>query len=273
MAKLMVLSSNTDIFDLLDKTDAFLFGLKGYSVNVPCVIEINELEEINKIIKKNKKELFISLNKNMINSDIDKLKEILLYIDKLDIKGIFYADICFINLKKELNIKTDLVWSQEHLTTNYATINFWKQYGVNYTYLSGEITLKEIKEIKNNTKVKLIVPIFGHLPMFVSFRHVVKNYLETFNLKDNSKLNFIEKENKIYPIIDDEIGSTVYSDFVLDGYNDYKNLDIDYVTLNEFNINRKDFLKILDKYKNKNPNSLKTNTGFLHQATIYKVKK
>lgn len=270
MSKLLILPNNKDIKDLIDKSDAFLFGIKGYSVNVPCEIELIELEELTKY----NKEIFISLNKNMRNEDIPKIKEILLEIDKLNIKGIFYADTCFINLKKELNIKTDLVWSQEHLTTNYATINFWKQYGVNYTYLSSEITLNEIKEIRKNTDVKLIVPIFGYLPIFVSFRHAVKNYLKTFNLSDNSKINYIEKEGNTYPIIDDELGTTVYSNNILDGYLEYKELEIDYVTLNEFNIDREVFLKVLDKYNGMNSNyELETDKGFLYKETIYKVKK
>lgn len=270
MSKLLILPNNKDIKDLIDKSDAFLFGIKGYSVNVPCEIELIELEELTKY----NKEIFISLNKNMRNEDIPKIKEILLEIDKLNIKGIFYADTCFINLKKELNIKTDLVWSQEHLTTNYSTINFWKQYGVNYTYLSSEITLNEIKEIRKNTDVKLIVPIFGYLPIFVSFRHAVKNYLKTFNLSDNSKINYIEKEGNTYPIIDDELGTTVYSNNILDGYLEYKELEIDYVTLNEFNIDREVFLKVLDKYNGMNSNyELETDKGFLYKETIYKVKK
>ena len=269
MSKLLVLPSNKEIDILIDKCDAFLFGIKGYSVNVPCLIDINELKELTKI----NKEIFISLNKNMRNEDIDKLKEMLLEIDKLNIKGIFYADTCFINLKKELNIKTDLVWSQEHLTTNYATINFYKKYGVNYTYLSSEITLNEIKEIRKNTDSKLIVPIFGFLPIFVSFRHAVKNYLKTFNINDNSKINYIEKENNIYPIIDDELGTTVYSNKILDGFEEYSELDIDYVTLNEFNIDREIFLKVLDKYNGKDSNyELNTDKGFLYKETIYKVK-
>lgn len=270
MAKLLVLPNNKYINSLIDKCDAFLFGIKGYSVNVPCEIELDELENLTNL----NKEIFISLNKNMRNEDIDKLKEILLFIDKLNIKGIFYADTCFINLKKELNIKTDLVWSQEHLTTNYATINFWKKYGVNYTYLSAEITLDEINEIIKNTDSKLIVPIFGYLPMFVSFRHTIKNYLKTFKLQDNSKINYIEKENYVYPIIDNELGTTVYSSHILDGYQEYKDLSIDYVTLNEFNIDRETFIKVLDKYNGLDSNyELNIDKGFLYKETIYKVKK
>ena len=269
MSKLLVMPNNTNIEELYSYTDSFLFGLKGYSVNIPCEVTIEELENLSK----ENINLFISLNKNMFNDDIDKLKEILPVLDNLNIKGIFYADTCFINLKDELNIKTPLVWSQEHLTTNYETINFWFDYGIKYTYLSGEITKEEIKEIIKNAKSKIIVPIFGHLPMFVSKRHIVKNYLKTFALKDNSKINYIENEKHIYPIIDNEIGTMVYSDYVLDGYEEMNELNADYYTLNEFNIERNTFIEVLKKYNNLDSNyELNTSKGFLYQATIYKVK-
>ena len=222
MTKIIAIPSKLDVIDILEYTDAFLFGIKNLSVNTFCDIDLEELKNLNEIVKDNNKELFISLNKNIRNEEIDIIKEILIKIDELNINGIFYADPCFVQLKKELNFKTPLVWSNEHLTTNYATINFYQKYGVDYTYLSGEITKEEILEIRKNTTNKLIVPIFGHLPMYVSFRHAVKNYLEKFNLKDNSKINYIFKEGKTYPIIDNELGVTVFSSYILDGYEEYE---------------------------------------------------
>ena len=61
MAKLLVLPNNKNIEEIIDKVDGFLFGIKGYSVNVPCVLELEELKEINDIVNKHNKELFISL--------------------------------------------------------------------------------------------------------------------------------------------------------------------------------------------------------------------
>ena len=268
MQKLMILPNNTDILELDKYADAYLFGLKGYSVNVPCEITLEELKSL-----KTKKDIFLSLNRNMFNNDIDKLKEILKEIDSYNLKGIFYADTCFVSLKQELGFITDLVWSQEHLTTNYETINFWHQYNVNYAYLSGEITKEEIIKIIEMSKSKIIVPIFGYLPMYVSKRHAIKNYLKTFNLKDNSKINYLEKEGKLYPIIDNELGTFVYSDFIIDGYEELKEIKADYLTLNEFNIDRNAFINVLKKYKGEKCNyELNTSKGFLYQATIYKVK-
>lgn len=279
MSKLMVIPSNTRIEKQLKYADAFLFGIDNMSVNMPFTVSIDEIKNLNKLLTDNNKELFVSLNKNFYSKELEKIKKILLELEKLNIAGIFYADTCFINLKKELKLNTLLIWSQEHLTTNYQTINFWSNYGVDGAYLSGEITLKEIKEIRKNTTVKLIVPIFGYLPMFTSKRHAVKNYLDNFMLNDNSKINYIVKENKTYPIVDNKEGTVVYSSNILNGYDEYLSLDIDYVTLNSFLIESDKFLEILKIYKEKKykeeyiDNIIENlDKGFLYKETIYKVK-
>lgn len=281
MSKLLIIPSNTNIENTIEYTDGYLFGIRNMSVNMPCYIDLEELKKINKICLKNKKELFISLNKNFYSKELEELKRILKEIDKLNIKGIFYADTALVNLKLDNFFETELVWSQEHLTTNFETINYWNKYGVNYTYVSSDVTLDEINEISLNSNSKLIVPIFGYFPIFTSKRHLVKNYLDAFKLVDDSKINYMKKESKKYPIVDNNDGTVVYSNNILNGYNEYKNFkNIDYVTLNSFNIEENTFNKIVKYYKEKKVTEedfeklLKNlDKGFLYKETIYRVKK
>lgn len=277
MTKILVMPSDNNI-EKLKETDGYLLSLQGWSVNSPYKVTLEEIKNIKNEMKS--KEIFVSLNKNIYSSEIESLKNILKEIETLELAGIFYADTCFIQLKKELHLKTPLIWSQEHLTTNYETINFWNQYGVSGVYLSPEITLKEIEEIKNHTSSTLIVPIFGYLPMFTSKRHEIKNYFNHFQIQDSSSVYYIEKENKSYPIIDEEDGTTAYTAFILNGFEEYLKLNVDYVTLNSFDIDSEVFLKILNIYKNKNIEEAKKieqwlsnlDKGFLYKETIYKIK-
>lgn len=120
--------------------------------------------------------------------------------------------------------------------------------------------------------------------MFVSRRHLVKNYLDTFNLKDNSKINYITKEDKVYQIIDTEDGTVAYSDKVLNAIYEVSSLDIDYIILNSFSIPNDIFKDVTHMFKNVNDSNkeeykekidsmLDTYLGFLYKETIYKVKK
>lgn len=247
--------------------DAYLLPIQDLSINYTSAFSIDDIKQIKTL----NKEVFVILNKNIHNDELNKLENTLKQIETLNINGIIFYDIAIVNLKHKLKLKTPLVWAQEHLTTNYGTVNYWYEKGAEYAYLSSELTKREIDEIKNNTKAKLFVNVFGYIPMFTSRRHLVKNYLDTFNLTSNSNLHEIKKEGKIYKINDTEIGTTVYSNYILNATNiDFSN--IDYLVFNSNLIDEIKFQEVLKNYKNKKENSFPKETGFLYKETIYKVK-
>lgn len=283
--KLLIMPKSIDqIESLIEDIDGVIVGIKDLSINQPAYFTLDEIKKINEIIKNNGKEIFVSLNKNMFNKDLEILEYTLLQLDNLKLNGILYYDIAIVNFKKNLKLVTPLVWNQEHLTTNYLTSNFWYEYGAKYTMLSSEITLDEINEIALNANAKTMVPIFGYLPMFVSRRHLVKNYLDTFKIKDDSNINYIEKEDKIYAIIDSNDGTIAYSNKCLNGINETLKLNVDYIVLNSFNINNATFKRVVSMYNIVNESNvqefkeeidkmLETDTGFLYKETVYEVKK
>jgi len=277
MGKIIVMSNTLNIKDTLNLVDGYIFGLKDYAVNFLNTYSTHELEDIIKLLKENNKEVFISMNKNIHSKEIDKLKEVLENIEKLNIDGILYADVCFVTLKEKMNLKTKIIWNNEHLTTNYATINFWKNYNIDGAFISSDITFNEINEILDNVKMPLMVQVFGYLPMFVSDRNIVDNYMNYFNLEGKTKINYMKDENNTYPIIDNKMGTNVFSCLPLNGYNEYIMLKnkIDYLVFNDFNI--KEFSKILEIFKNESGEEelnkiINTSKHFLYKDTIYKVK-
>lgn len=283
MSKIITIPSNIiEIEKTKDIVDGFIIGINDMCVNTNFLINIEELDLLNKI---NDKDIFISINKNMHNKDLCLVKDVLIKLNKYNIKGVLYYDVGVLNIYKELNLNYDLVWSQEHLTTNYSTINFWNSFGVNYTYLSSDITEEEIIEISKKSNSKLMINLFGYLPMFVSKRHIVKNYLEYFNLNDDSKINYMEKEDKTYPIIDNDIGTQVYSNNILNGIKTSLNVDLEFIILNSFNIDLDKFISVIKMFKNVTKDNVEEyndkinnmfnniDNGFLNTKTIYRVKK
>ena len=216
----------------------------------------------------------------MHNNDLEYLKEVLLEFEKYNINGIIYYDVSIINLKKELNLKNELVFSEEHAVTNYATINYWNNMGAKYAYLSNEITLNEIIDIHKNSNSKLFVQVFGYIPIFVSERKLISNYKTYFNIDNKSDLYYIEKEEKKYPILEDKYTTQVYSDYILniiDEIEKLKSENIEYIVYNSFNISDDVFDYIIkrENIKDKDIKKLLNNVdkGFLYKETIYKVKK
>ena len=252
MSKILIIPSNKEQFRL--NCDGLIIGIKGLCTNM-ANFELDDLKGIDK-------EIFVSLNKNMFNKDLDYLKETLIKLNNYNIKGVIFYDIAVLNLYKKLNLNYDLVWNQEHMTTNYDTINFYYDQGVKYTYVSSDITLREMIEIKNNTKSILMANIFGYVPIFNSKRKLITNYFKTFNLKGEPK--FICNEGKKYPIVEED-GTIVYSDFILNGFEESKLLNYDYVVLNSFRIDN--FEDVLNNFEYKD-----NQKGFFYEDVVYKVK-
>lgn len=280
MSKILTIPSNIEeITKTKPLVDGFIIGIKDMCVNINYCIE--DLSILSNLCDK---EVFIALNKNLHNNDLKYVKELLLKLNNYNIKGVLYADVGLLNIARSLNLNYDLVWSKEHASTNVNTINYWNKEGAKYAYVSSDITEEEIINISKNSKSKLLVNMFGYLPMFVSKRHIVKNYLEYFNLSDNSNINYIEKENKIYPIIDNNIGTICYSNNILNGINSYLNINVEYIVLNSLLIDLDSFIIVINCFKNVNKDNIEEmnkkiaslfsniDTAFLNRKTIYKVK-
>ncbi len=275
--KTLVIPSSLEIINKLH-CDGVILGIKDLSVNMPFYIDIDDIQNIEN------KEIFIALNKNMHNCDLKLLKETLIKLNDYNIKGVIYYDISIVNYYQELDLNYDLVWNQEHMTNNYYTTNFWYENGVKYTWVSNDITLREMHEIRENTKAKLMVTLFGYLPIFDSRRHLVKNYLKTFSISSDNELNYMSKEGKTYPLVDDKQGTTCYSDFILNGLSEKLLLNYDYIVLNSFLIDDEKFISVLDIFNTVNKDSVKekeeeinkmfsnTKKGFFYEETVYKVK-
>ncbi len=280
MSKLVIIPNDIKTVDkIIDHY--ILLGIKGYSVNNLNI----ELDYLKELIKK-KKNIFITLNKNFTNAELEDLEKLLKQLATYDIKGIFYYDVAIVNIVKRLKLDLNLVWAAEHLTTNYYTINYWYNQGVTSTFLSNEITKDEIISISENTPSHLFVQLFGYIPMYVSKRHAIKNYFKHFNLHDHSKKYYLFKENKYYSITDNEDGTMIYSNFILNGLKEYIELKdkIEYIVINGYNIDSDKLLEIINIFETSNTqniskleqklNELFSNLskGFLYEETIYKVK-
>ena len=133
-----------------------------------------------------------------------------------------------------------------------------------------------------------IRPFFYSESTFLRVNSNAKNYIECFNLKEKGDEYYIYKENNTYPIVDDNLGTTVYSGHILNGILEYlelKKINIDYVVLNSFHIQLDTFKKILEELSHlteENKNNIFQNVnmlckdnvdkGFFYTETVYKVK-
>lgn len=282
MKLLIEVSSKDNLY--LEICDGIILALDNYSVE--SIVSFS-IDEIKKIKNNTSKEIFVKINKNLMNEDIEKVKEILIELDKIGINGVFFYDLAILELKKELNLKLDLVWNQTHMVNNYKTCDYYYSKGVQYALLGKEITLDEIIEILEKSKITSMVEVVSRPSVAFSKRKLITNYYKDLGKDRSDELIIHEKiTDSNYLLREDSNGTSFYLDIVTNGTGVIKDLfenNCQYIIMREFGIDSfeeliKDTLNYINnncvdtdyvsKYK-----KLGDSTNFFFKKTIYKVKK
>lgn len=269
MNKIIVKPNKKEDIEKLIKLDidGIILPLENLSVESSFFMSLEDILSLN-----TDKEKIVLINKIMHNKDLDLLKSSLVKINNSDVKKIIFYDLSVYTLSKELNINNiELVMGQEHLNRSIKTNDFYNGLGINYSYITSDITIDEIKEIKNNTNMSLFYTVYGRIPLFCSRRYLISNYLEYID-KDKKDVNYYIKnrEDKLY--ISEEDNATIIYSEIVNLINHIDELEfIDYLVL-DFN-NIKEYKEIINKFKNKIKDGKEYYLGFYNTKTIYKVKK
>lgn len=283
--KLLIEPSNKNKL-YLDIVDGIILPLDDLAVESSIYFTLEEIEKISK--NYNNGEIFVKINKNLMNDDIDKVRDALIKLDNLKVKGIFFYDLAILQLKKELNLEVDLVWNQTHMVNNYKTCNYYYEKGVKYALLGKEITLDEIKEILDKSKITSMVEVVSRPSVAFSKRKLVSNYLKNEGRDLENKLTIKEKiTDTFYDVLEDKNGTSFYLNRIMNGTSIIKELFDDgcsYIIFREYGLEDYFFQLIIDtkkyilngclekdyvdKYK-----ILGDDTNFFFKKTIYRVKK
>ena len=249
----------------LDNVDGLILSLKDYSIGSNVYFDLDEIKEI---VNNTSKEIFINMNNNIMNNEIDELKELLIELDKLKVTGIFFYDIAILEIKRKLNLSVDLIWSQTHMVNNYKTCDYYYSKGVKYALLGKEITLEEIKEIINKSKIISMVEIVSIPNIAFSKRKLLTNFYKDLNKKINYELEIEEKvSHDKYLVKEEDKGTSFYQNKIMNGTSIIKELfnnNCEYIIIREENIpdfkeliiDTKEYIdnkcidtKYIDKYK------------------------
>lgn len=268
----------------LASSDGIILPLMDYAVESTTYFS---LEEIKDIRNKYFGEIFIKINKNLLNDDINMIIPILKELDTMDIKGIFFYDLAILQLKKELGLSVDLVWNQTHMVNNYKTCDYYYSKGVKYALLGKELTLEENIEIINKSKITSMVEVVSRPSIAFSKRKLLTNYAIDSNEKRNNHMKVFEKVSKeSLDIIEDSNGTNFFLDTITNGTGVIKKLyenHCSYIIMREYGLediflelvsDTMEYIKgncidfsYVEKYK-----KLGDNTNFFYKKTIYKVK-
>ena len=124
------------------------------------------------------KKIYVTVNITAHNSDLEELKKYLSFLGVIKPDGLIISDPGVFELAKEIAPGVELHISTQANNVNFLTYNFWYKQGAKRVVSARELTLKEIKEIRENIPADMEIESFIHGAMCISYsgRCLLSNY-------------------------------------------------------------------------------------------------
>lgn len=157
--------------------DAIVVGNEAFSSRLPISVSLIELQELLALINKRMK-VYVEINHFIHEDAVASLREYLTQLNQLDIDAVIFQDFAVVQILKELNSSIDCHYNPETLNTNYATMNFLKQYGLSRFTIARELSKEEMVSIAMQAQVETEIQIHGVMYVAHSKRELLSNYLD-----------------------------------------------------------------------------------------------
>ena len=127
------------------------------------------MKECVKLAHKNDVKVYVTANIYAHNDDLKEIEEFFLELNEVKPNAVLISDIGVLNLAKKTLKNIDIHLSTQANTTNYETVKFMNGLGVKRVVLARELSLDEIKTIKENVGNSIEIECFVHGSMCISY--------------------------------------------------------------------------------------------------------
>ncbi|MBQ1889592.1 MAG: U32 family peptidase, partial [Selenomonas sp.] len=190
------------------------FGLRAFGGNFTR----EELKEAVEFAHARGRKVYVTVNIFPHNSDLVGLPDYLKYLDEIKVDALLVADLGVFMMCRELIPEMELHISTQANNTNWATVNAWKKLGAKRVVLAREMSLAEIREIREKCDVDLEMFMHGAMCISYSGRCLLSNYFTGRDSNRGScaqscrwKYALVEetRPGQYFPIAEDERGTYI----------------------------------------------------------------
>ena len=168
------------------------------------------------------KKVFVTANITAHNMDLNEAREYFKELNKIKPDAVIISDPGLFMLAKEELEGIDLHISTQANNTNYATYNFWWNLGASRVVTARELSLEEIKGIRENIPEKMEIETFIHGSMCMAYsgRCLLSNFMTERDANQGEctnpcrwKYSVVEEKRpgEYMPIYEDERGTYIFN--------------------------------------------------------------
>ena len=150
------------------------FGLRAKAKN----FSMEEIKEGIEFAHAHNVKVYVTANILAHNDDLEGVREYFEELREIKPDALIIADPGVFEIAKEVCPEIERHISTQANNTNYATYNFWYRQGASRVVSARELSLKEIKEIRERIPEDLEIETFVHGAMCISYsgRCLLSNY-------------------------------------------------------------------------------------------------
>ena len=151
------------------------FGLRAFAGN----FTEEEMEKAVKIAHSQNKRVHVTLNIIAKDKDFEGLEEYLKFLQKIGVDAVIVADIGILAFIREKAPKLNIHVSTQANIINSYSAKLMASLGVKRLILARELSLEEVKEIRQKTPSNIEIEVFVHGAMCMAYsgRCLLSNYL------------------------------------------------------------------------------------------------
>lgn len=163
---------------LLYGADAVYIGGKKFSLRARASnFSISDIKKLCEFASAINKKVYVTMNIIPHDDDLEGLDDYLIALEEIGVNAIITSSLYIIKRAKIVAPKIERHVSTQTSITNSNAISFYQQLGCSRVVLAREVTLEEMKKIKQNSHLELEVFIHGGMCSSYSGRCVLSNHM------------------------------------------------------------------------------------------------
>ena len=192
------------------------FGLRAFGGN----FDNDELKEAVDFAHGLNKKVYVTVNIYPHNSDMEKLPEYLAFLNDIKVDALLVADLGVFSFARQYAPDVEIHISTQANNTNWVSVNAWKDMGAARVVLAREMSLGEIRTIREKCDVELEMFVHGAMCISYSGRCLMSNYMTGRDSNRGScaqpcrwKYSLVEEKRpgQYFPVEEDERGTYIFN--------------------------------------------------------------